>query len=1082
MSTGRVMGLAAVLDDLITRLEMAGDAFAETPIVIGDPLMEGWVRHRVAERTGVAMNLVFLTVDAAIDAHLRPGREDEDWWRREASEEDRWNPAAVRGRVIEALRALRGEEVLADLESYLWSGGLSPDAVGWRELAFAGEVGAVILRLCRERPEVAAEWGRTGAGSDPAWLARVARLVETAAADSPAALRVKLLAGPPVGQPGSFQVLGLTAASATTRSLLEKLGAEVPHFETASRFNVADHVRRDAVRLRPCYGALREVEELRIWLLDRFAAGLEPQDVLVMTPAPEIYGPLVLSVFGRRGARLEDRGVDADTENRSEQPEPPSKHVRKPRRLPQIPVHVTQLGNGPSNPLAEAILQLLALADERLDAPRLVSLLACEALLRRFRISPDEVEALRALLIESGARWGLDAEDRSRAGQPHVHQNTFAHALERMALGRLMPTDTLLAADCGEFGPVVAMETGDRAQASRVSQLGHLIASLRAEVGSLRAIRQATPRGWRACINGLLNSFTDSSPAMAWLRLDLTEKLDALLPEAEGVPLERSALRRLLEAGFTLPLSGPSPNCGSVTMNPLSPHLARPFKVVALLGMNDGAFPRSPTLRQWDPFRKLATNDGGEVDPRALDRALVCDLAAGCETLWVSWTAYEMKRGGEIPPCVPVSELATALGLDLSSDHVSQAPDAPATPLDAPLRRPARHPWEESLPKGEGIWDVEFAQPRPTERISKGPPAGKSAPKWVEVDPALPSEVSIDELYRALLNPAQYFLKNRLDVFIPEDDPAVPGRERIEPEVGLGGWKVKDEILDELRSAPDGTELSAAALAERSLSRIAGRGDILLGAAGRESVAASAKTVSALWTDWQGAAPAEAEAGKAISVEIGVGDGTVVVRGAAERYALDETGVAVVDQLTVSAPEGKHLLRSWLVQLTASAGSEVGGTLCRTYGVKDGKTKIVQFEPITPEAARDTLADLLSIWRRARMRPVELFEKTSAVIANGLDANAVVSDKARLEAEASWFEGDSHGDNPRPPECASRWNGPFFRHFDPRDALGRGATIDPDGLVGLAERVWGRLSAASTKGAASSDARSANIAETGATK
>ena len=1076
MSTQSVMRLTTALDELIARLEVPGEPFAETPVVIGDPLMEGWVRHRVAERSGVAMNLIFLTVDAAIDMHLRPAHKDEDWWRREAPEKDRWNPASVRGRVIDALRALRGDGVLADLESYLWPTVLSPDAVGWRELAFAGEVAAVILRLCRERPEVAAEWGLKGTGSDPAWLARVARLVETAAPDSPATLRANLLAGPPVAEPGAFEVLGLTAASATTRSLLAKLGAKVPPFEAALRSNVAAHVGREAVRLRPCYGALREVEELRAWLLHRFDLGLEPQEVLVMTPSPETYGPLVLSVFGRRGASL-GRPDGDDAEGVSKQPEP-SKYVLKARRLPQIPVHVTQMGNGQSNPLAEAVLELLALADERLDAPRLVSLLACDALLRRFSISADDVEGLRSLLIESGARWGLDADDRSRVDQPRIHQNTFAHALERMALGRLMPTDTLLGTDGAELGPVVAMETGDRAQARRVSQLGHLIASLRAEIGSLRAIQQATPAGWRACIDGLLKTFTDSSAAMAWLRLDLTEKLDELLPLADGVPLDRSALRRLLEAGFTLPLSGPSPNSGSVTMNPLSPHLARPFKVVALLGMNDGAFPRSSTLRQWDPFQKLTTNDGGEIDPRALDRALLCDLAAGCETLWISWTAYEMKRGEGIPPCVPVSELATALDLDLSSDHVSQDPDAERTSLDAALRHPARHPWEDR-PK-EGIWDAEFAQLQPTEESSKGRTAEVSASRPVGLDPELPREVSIDELYRALLSPAEYFLKNRLDVFIPDDDPAVPGRERIEPEGGLGVWKVKDEILEELRSATDGTDLSESALTERTLSRIAGRGDVLLGAAGRENVKSSAETVLALWKAWLDAALPASETAKEISAEIETPDGIVVVRGVAARYAMDETGVAVVHQLTVSEPKGKHLLRSWLVQLTAAAGSEVGGTVCRTYGVSIRKPDIIKFGPITPAAAQATLADLLSIWRLARTRPVELFEGTSAVLAMRLDSNKVVSDTARLEAEASWFERKSYGDNPGPAESESRWNVPFFRHFDPRQPLGREGPVDPDGLVGLAERVWGRLNAASKSNAAPSEAQSANVAKTGA--
>ena len=180
--------------------------------------------------------------------------------------------------------------------------------------------------------------------------------------------------------------------------------------------------------------------------------------------------------------------------------------------------------------------------------------------------------------------------------------------MRRLLIGAVSHASVAVTVGAATFGPVVAMETGDRTQAARIAQLGQVVDNLRVASHGLRATSHATAKAWRAQLDTLLKDFTASPAALAWTQQDLKEKLDTLLPEAEGTPIERGALRRMLEAGFTLPLPGPSENCGAVTMNPLNPHLARPFKVVVLLGMNDGTFPRRPTPRRWDPFATFTQN------------------------------------------------------------------------------------------------------------------------------------------------------------------------------------------------------------------------------------------------------------------------------------------------------------------------------------------------------------------------------------------------------------------------------------------------------------------------------------------
>ena len=126
--------------------------------------------------------------------------------------------------------------------------------------------------------------------------------------------------------------------------------------------------------------------------------------------------------------------------------------------MPEIPVAVADLGLRQTNPIAAALLDMVALSGERLKASWLVDFMSLEPVRRRFRLG-DDLSALQSLLQESGFRWGADATDREQVGQPSLDQNTARFAMERLALGVLMPDEdksgpTLNSTDM--FGPVSA--------------------------------------------------------------------------------------------------------------------------------------------------------------------------------------------------------------------------------------------------------------------------------------------------------------------------------------------------------------------------------------------------------------------------------------------------------------------------------------------------------------------------------------------------------------------------------------------------------------------------------------------------
>ena len=97
-----------------------------------------------------------------------------------------------------------------------------------------------------------------------------------------------------------------------------------------------------------------------------------------------------------------------------------------------------------------------------------------------------------------------------------------------------------------------------------------------------------------------------------------------------------------------------------------------PHRVVCLLGLDDGAFPRKAP-RDGDDLM-LDDPHVGERDPRSEDRQLLLDaLLAATERLIVTYTGNDERTNTPRPPAVPVGEL-----LDASTRTVRCRATAPA--------------------------------------------------------------------------------------------------------------------------------------------------------------------------------------------------------------------------------------------------------------------------------------------------------------------------------------------------------------------------------------------------------------------
>ncbi|MBT9560226.1 MAG: exodeoxyribonuclease V subunit gamma [Myxococcales bacterium] len=796
---------------------------------------------------------------------------------------------------------------------------------------------------------------------------------------------------------------------------------------------------RDAsIRFHAAHGALRECEALRDDLLARLAGdpSLELRDILVMTPDIATYAPLLASVFARRG--------------------------------PVLPTHVADLGLRATSPVAEALLHALVLMDERVTATRLADFLSLAAVRERFGLNAEDTVALRELIAESGIRWGWDAEDRRAHDQPALNQNTVHFGLERLALGVLMPDGGPLDVVEDVHGRgIVPTPVESRDQVARAGKLMAILTQL----DRLREATQtpATFAEWRERLNHALATLTAMPTGGAWRRAEVDERLAMLLPDvpvADGEPplrLERRTVTSLLTGAFDEAQRGDRPITGAITICALEPMRSVPFRVIALVGMNDGLFPRTSKLRSWDPFVRPRP---GEHDRRVVDRHLLLEaILSARDGLIVTWTGFEPKQGRHQPASVAIEELiGTVAAL------TATAPD------DLVTRHPLQ-PWsavafDPGAPAGASFDQAMATAARTMSDIASGravaAPCGLEASTHDDLGPA-PAVASLDltELASGLLRPLRLLLRDRLELRLGGGDTALSDREPVTLD-SLETWGIRDRIgraLDALTAASPGDagDLPDDPLATLALARLAGEGLLPLEAGGRRIVAqitSDARTVRRDAEDIAGVLDAPLRLRAAC-------DGGLILVGDVQRVRrLGDEPLLLEWVLDKKAPGTRDLLVAWVACLAAQAslpssgGPAVAGARLvglDTPGKADLPTGVFLAAP-PREAAQATLDGLVALWELARRRPLALFSKTSHALAVALSAeppppevpSASALRKALRACQKSW-DLDIGA-----PETAAFWGEASLA-----DVL---SDAGPFGARALAYRVWRPLVEAASAG------------------
>lgn len=725
------------------------------------------------------------------------------------------------------------------------------------------------------------------------------------------------------------------------------------------------------VQVHACHGRARQVEVLREALLALLAddPALQPRDVVVLCPDVEAFAPLVVAAFGAAQADVVDAGRGAGD------PVHPGRTLR---------VRVADRAPGRTNPVLRVLADLLTLAGSRVTASAVLDLAGLEAVRRRFGFDDAALERVRAWTLASGVRWGEDETRRARYGLRAVAQGTWRTATDRLLLGVAMAEE-----DHRFVGSALPLDDVDSTEVDLAGRVAELVDRLTGLLAELDGVRPA--HAWFAGLERALVLLTDVAPGDAWQQVEARTVLAEARAAAEGngdVPLRLPDVVALLEPRLAERPTRAGFRTGALTVCALEPMRAVPHRVVALLGMDDGAFPR-PAHGAGDDV--LARDPlVGERDRRSEDRQLFLDavLAAGDHLLVVHSGADE-RTGAPRPPAVPVGEL-----LDALEETVERADGRPVRE-SLVVRHPLQTVDERNFVPGalgrSGPFSFDEVDrraavaargtrtPAPPLLVGTLPPPERDA---VDTRTDGAADVDLDDLVSVLEHPVRAFVRQRLRAVLPRDVDELDDRLplRLDP---LDAWAIGDRLL---AAVLDGDDLARAAAAERR------RGDVppgTLGSAALGDVGARVEAVAAA------ARPLTATPSGTVDVTVPLPDGRTLT-GTVAGVRGDVLVRAVYARLGA-----RHRLRAWVQLLALAASTEAGGppsapdgargrvpvppvraaaTVGRGHGTRPSAATSWLRAP-DPSTARHVLARLVALRDRALCAPLPLPTAAAATYA-----------------------------------------------------------------------------------------------------
>ena len=521
--------------------------------------------------------------------------------------------------------------------------------------------------------------------------------------------------------------------------------------EPPKRFTLQDN----SIQIHACHSRMREVEVLHDRILHALGDNpdLQLKDIIVMAPNIADYAPFVQSVFtGGMFARIADRSTLDDSL------------------------------------LPESVLTLLTLNQSRLTGPEVMDLLEVPAIMRRFMLTLDDLETIAQWVDESHIRWEVSGKHKKNWNLPTENQNTWMFGLDRLLLGFAMTEE-----DIWEDTLAIEINPAEADLLGRLCDMIHLLDEYRRKLSSPRSMDE-----WLLLITRLAGDFYEPREAEILQLSQLLQKVEQVVNEAAaggwGEEVSSQLVAHAIREALSAVGSRPGFITGGITFATLTPMRSIPFRMVCLLGMNDGEYPRIVKPRS---FNLIANGKAarGDRSKRLDDRYLFLEaLLSAQDIFYVSYIGKGIRDNKDKPRSVVVNEwwryLTDAFEKVAITAHFLQ-----------PFNR--RYYLGDNLQSHDRTWYEALT-------ATSRPPGFVQTPLATKESLAC---TSVAQLTRFLVHPGMFFMQQRLGVYLQDQALELQDTEPFEPDALDKYWMgtnavtalTKSQDMDEFRQRQMGS-------------------------------------------------------------------------------------------------------------------------------------------------------------------------------------------------------------------------------------------------------------------------------------
>lgn len=527
----------------------------------------------------------------------------------------------------------------------------------------------------------------------------------------------------------------------TEQTLLHQIQRQILHFTPSKAGNLSLKEGDHSLSIHACYSQMREVEALQDYLLHLFNENpqITPKDVIVMAGDIDQYTPYIEAVFAQSD--------------------------------PYIPFAISDNKLTENDVLIASFLQLLQLKQSQFTAEDVLAWLDIPMIRQRFAIELEDLEYIHHWVENSGIRFGLEKCKENT----FKNYNAWQAGLARMLLGFSLREEN------GIWQDNLALDSTAGLQGQLVGKLTEFLHTLWDWHSKL-----CTPHHidvWQRLLTDMITQFFDENqqtPIWLYLQDTITQLAENIRSGGLDEEIESNIIAQSLDERLQDEPNSYRFTLGKMNFCTLLPMRSIPFKVVCLLGMNDGDYPRIQMPNSFDLMQYH--HQKGDRFRRDDDRYLFLEALLSAQAyFYISYIGNTITDDTPREPSVLVSQLVdyVAENLGVEADDLALV---------------QYHSLNAFSAKNFCQFPLSFAKKWLPFALKNTERNGKHFIENLTSDDATPTIIELNDLINFVQDPVKYFFEKRLGVYFRQENVQIRDSENFVLD-NLQNYTINQQLL-----------------------------------------------------------------------------------------------------------------------------------------------------------------------------------------------------------------------------------------------------------------------------------------------